>query len=84
MDWMREAACADKPVEWWFPLPKKVPREYEEQTYSPEKARSICRGCPVQQDCLEYALNRNDSGVWGGYTQRERREIRKKRRRQRR
>jgi len=33
------------------------------------EARSLCRGCPVQMECLADALdNRMDFGVWGGMT----------------
>jgi WhiB family redox-sensing transcriptional regulator len=44
-------------------------------------ARRICASCPVQHECLEYALrNRIDHGVWGGCSERERRRILKRRR----
>ncbi len=41
-----------------------------------DKARKICRDCPVMGRCLEYALEeRIDHGVWGGCSERERRRI---------
>lgn len=44
------------------------------------RAKAICRGCDVQAECLAYALNnREDSGVWGGMSERERRRIRRRR-----
>lgn len=43
-------------------------------------AARICASCPVQQRCLEYALeNRITEGVWGGASQRERIRIRRRR-----
>jgi WhiB family redox-sensing transcriptional regulator len=46
-----------------------------------EIARRICATCPVQEPCLEYALEqRIDHGVWGGCSERERRRILKRRR----
>ena len=46
-----------------------------------DRARKICRGCPVLNQCLEYALEaRIDHGVWGGCSERERRRILKRRR----
>jgi WhiB family redox-sensing transcriptional regulator len=39
-------------------------------------AKSICKGCPVKRECLEYALvNRERDGVWGGLGERERRRL---------
>ena len=39
-------------------------------------AKRICRGYPVQIDCLAEALdNRIEYGVWGGMTERERRAL---------
>lgn len=38
------------------------------------EAKSICRQCPLQDPCLEYALERGERfGVWGGASERERR-----------
>ena len=38
-----------------------------------DRARAICKGCPVTGTCLEYALeNRIEHGVWGGCSERER------------
>jgi len=45
-------------------------------------AKAVCRGCPSQEPCLEYALQTNqDSGIWGGASEEERRVIRRARRR---
>jgi WhiB family redox-sensing transcriptional regulator len=41
-------------------------------------AKAICRGCPVRLICLQYALaNHHDDGVWGGYDEGERRDLRR-------
>jgi len=30
-------------------------------------AKAVCQECPVQQDCLEFAISNQEScGVWGG------------------
>ena len=40
-------------------------------------AKAICRRCPVIEPCREYAMaDWHLSGVWGGMTERERREWR--------
>ena len=45
-------------------------------------AKAICRGCPVRLVCLQYALAAHlDDGVWGGYDEGGRRELRRRWRR---
>lgn len=47
-------------------------------------AKAVCDVCPVQVDCLEYAIAcREHDGVWGGHTERERQRIIRRRRRMR-
>lgn len=37
------------------------------------RAKRICARCPVQQECLNHALQvREPDGIWGGLTARER------------
>jgi len=70
-DWRDLARCADKPPGIFFPA----------DGVGVEIARKICRECPVQDQCLEYALsNHIDHGVWGGASERERRRIIRRRR----
>ena len=43
-----------------------------------ENAKAVCRQCEAQTDCLEFAIATNqDSGIWGGTSEEERRQIRK-------
>ncbi len=43
---------------------------------SPAQAKAVCAGCPVRQECLDYAVRwRINDGIWGGTTPRERRLI---------
>lgn len=70
-DWMAKGSCRDQPAALFFPS----------DGVGVEIARRICADCPVQAECLEYALeNRIDHGVWGGASERERRRILKRRR----
>jgi len=39
-----------------------------------EWAKTICGACPVQPECLDFALKtRQEFGIWGGTTEDERR-----------
>ena len=41
-----------------------------------EVALRICGGCPVQSECLEWALTAHASfGIWGGTTEQDRRRL---------
>lgn len=41
-------------------------------------AKLICSGCPARMPCLEYALvHREESGIWGGTDEDERRRLQK-------
>lgn len=64
-------------------------REYPAGVFFPRdgigviKAQKICATCPVQAQCLEYAIVAHvDHGIWGGKSERERRRIGRARRRQ--
>jgi WhiB family redox-sensing transcriptional regulator len=53
---------------------------FPERGASVKAAKEVCRGCVVQEDCLEYALEKGEKfGIWGGMSERERRRIRRQR-----
>jgi WhiB family transcriptional regulator, redox-sensing transcriptional regulator len=44
-----------------------------------DQAKRICEDCPVKMLCLDYAIkNQMTSGVWGGLSEEERKELCKK------
>lgn len=46
-----------------------------------QKAREdYCSKCIVQPQCLDYALEKNESGIWGGASDETRKEIHQRRR----
>lgn len=64
--WMKRAACRGEDPAVFFPSVGG----------NAAKARVICASCPVQQECLAYALADPESaGVWGGISERERRKL---------
>ncbi len=69
--WMNEGLCRGREPSVFFPS----------DGVGVEHARRICAECPVQTECLEYALGyRIEHGVWGGASERERRRILRRRR----
>jgi WhiB family redox-sensing transcriptional regulator len=77
MAWISRARCNGEDPELFFPVGSAGPA-----TAQIERARSICRRCPVRAECLEWSLATfQDAGVWGGLDEEERREIRRARRR---
>lgn len=74
-DWMLEAACKDADPDIFFP----------ERGGQPGPAKAICAGCPVTEECLEYALagpyDRHElAGIWGGKSGLELRKLKQKQR----
>jgi WhiB family redox-sensing transcriptional regulator len=68
-NWRDDAACRDANPDLFFPIGTAGPalRQIGE-------AKRICRGCPVQTQCLAWALDNGiTDGVWGGTTEDERR-----------
>ena len=72
--WLRHAACVGVDPELFFPVGDSGPAS--EQA---EHAKEVCHSCPVERECLEWALTTNrTSGVWGGTDEDERRRLRRR------
>ncbi|PSJ27818.1 WhiB family transcriptional regulator [Streptosporangium nondiastaticum] len=73
MDWRQYAACLHEDPELFFPVGSRGPAVVQT-----EDAKSVCRRCPVREDCLRWALDSGqESGVWGGTSEAERRALRR-------
>jgi WhiB family redox-sensing transcriptional regulator len=72
-DWRRRGACRDSDPDLFFPIGATG-----DAIGHAEAAKAVCRQCSVRVDCLEFAMTSNqDSGVWGGATEDERRRMRR-------
>jgi WhiB family transcriptional regulator, redox-sensing transcriptional regulator len=68
LGWQAQARCLEVDPEIFFP----------ERGGSSRAARAVCSQCEVRRDCLLYALrNREQFGIWGGTSERERRKLRR-------
>ncbi len=70
--WMRDGAC------------RKLTPEQVDEIFFPDRgmstgpAKRVCSECPVREECLDYAMNNVERfGVWGGVSERKRRDMRK-------
>jgi WhiB family transcriptional regulator, redox-sensing transcriptional regulator len=64
--WMAQAACRGMPIRLFF----------LDRGDSTKEAKATCARCPVQSECLDYALEvgeKNMTGIWGGTSGRDRR-----------
>ncbi len=64
--WQKRAACAetDEPDKFF---PSGGAPSWER--------KKVCAGCPVRDDCLDWALVHDEQGIWGGLTEGERRKL---------
>lgn len=76
-NWRLHAACREEDPDLFFPIGTTGPAVVQTA-----EAKAVCRSCPVQAACLEWALeNRQDSGIWGGLSENERRALKRRSRR---
>ena len=66
--WMENAVCRQTDPELWFP----------ELGSSGRVAKQICQQCPVLEQCLAYALEHQERGIWGGTSEKQRQQLRAK------
>jgi len=76
-DWRHRAACRNLDPEIFFPVGTSGPALLQIA-----EAKTVCRRCPVVSECLAWALAHEDAGVWGGTTEDERRDLRRRRARE--
>ncbi|KMS74212.1 WhiB family transcriptional regulator [Streptomyces viridochromogenes] len=73
-DWRMDAVCSKEDPELFFPIGNTGPALLQI-----EEAKAVCRRCPVMDQCLQWALESGqDSGVWGGLSEDERRAMKRR------
>jgi WhiB family redox-sensing transcriptional regulator len=73
-DWRLEAECRGMDPNFFFP-PRGSNKQYREVV-------KVCQVCPVQEECLDYAIRHSIDGrygIWGGKSERQRRLIKHER-----
>ena len=76
-DWRHFAACREGEgidPELFFPIGTSGPALIQIL-----EAKAVCRRCPVSDECLQFALRSGqDSGIWGGMSEDERRALKRR------
>jgi WhiB family redox-sensing transcriptional regulator len=94
MEWLDRAACHGEDPELFFM--EDGPEDWRDlaecqytdpDLFYPERgcpsrsAKAICFRCPVRAECLDYAMEHNETwGIWGGLSERQRATLRRERR----
>ena len=74
MDWRHDAACRDVDPELFFPIGNTGPAILQI-----DEAKQVSHRCPVMEPCLQWAIESGqDSGVWGGLSEDERRAVKRR------
>jgi WhiB family redox-sensing transcriptional regulator len=75
--WRQSAACRSYDPGLFFPIGKAGRAVTEIQ-----RAKAVCAACPVQTECLAFALETHQAyGIWGGCDEDERRALRRQQQR---
>lgn len=72
-DWKNPRACEGMDTSIFYPPEKKDGRIYRGTTKVLAPAMRVCAKCPARLECLEFAFNHGEHGVWGGTTYEQRR-----------
>jgi WhiB family redox-sensing transcriptional regulator len=63
-------SCTDQDPELFFPIGAGPAAGGQVQ-----QAKAVCGRCPVRMQCLQWAMDTQQQGVWGGMTDDERRRL---------
>lgn len=67
LEWQQHAACVGEPLDLFFPDGAR------QEADTDLRARALCHGCPVKDECLDYSIAQPERyGRWGGLNETER------------
>jgi hypothetical protein len=67
-EWRDDAACRDEDLNLFYPKSEEV---------LPPAVERLCSSCPVEADCLAWALRHEDHGMWARTTPKKRSRLRR-------
>jgi WhiB family redox-sensing transcriptional regulator len=63
--WVKRAACAGHPELDWFSRSERMKNA----------CRQVCAACAVRSECLAFAIANDETGIWAGLEQHQRRRL---------
>ena len=79
-DWYDDAECRGTDPQLFFGEGAFDRRVLPRDPDRVRKALALCAVCDVEEECLDFAIEmRQDYGIWGGMTDRQRKKERKRR-----
>ena len=69
---LKDPMCVDRDPALWYPEPARG-GSFKSKVLESAEALALCYVCPDRVACLQYALDFEESGVWGGLTESARR-----------
>ena len=76
-NWRSAGACLSADPDLFFPISTSGPAQRQIA-----RAKMICAGCGVRQECLQFAMSHDQLyGIWGGTTPEDRQRDRRRKRR---
>lgn len=78
--WQDHAACKGEPLEL-FIEPDAERGTRQRYISASNEIKAMCGSCPVEGECLSWALRHDEHGIWGGLTREQREAISKSRHR---
>lgn len=74
MTWRNRAACLGVDPELFFPIGSSAPAFLQI-----EETKAVCRRCEVIETCLTWAMESGqNTGIWGGMSEDERRALKRR------
>jgi hypothetical protein len=71
--WRDQAACNGLAIGLSTAPTRYYTAFFPERGQSTKLAKDLCADCPVQPECLDYAIDNNvGAGIWAGMSQRQR------------
>lgn len=66
-----DIACSGLPTSWWYPNYhadnySETRSQQQEREHQNQIAVRLCGVCPVRGECIEWAIEHNEYGIWGG------------------